>query len=98
MYIVKVVIYQASTYRYFHLSAIFQMVFATVYCTITFVMTEQPAEMNRYLRYLLVYVLTTIAADAFGVFLGTLVNPVVCIINRRLSGRPDSECLIRRQP
>lgn len=40
-------------------------------------MTEQPLEMERYLKFLLIYMLTSIMADTFGTFLGTLITPVV---------------------
>lgn len=40
-------------------------------------LTEQPPESGRYLKTILVYVLCTVAADGFGIMLGTLVNPVV---------------------
>lgn len=40
-------------------------------------MTEQPAETGQYFKVMLVYILVTIAADGFGILLGTLVNPIV---------------------
>ena len=51
--------------------------FAAVYATIGYFITEQPPEQGRYLKFVLVYVLATISADGFGILLGTLVNPVV---------------------
>lgn len=54
-----------------------QALFATVYTTIVYFLTEQPPETSRYLKTVLVYVLCTVAADGFGILLGTLVNPVV---------------------
>lgn len=50
--------------------------FALVYATVVYFITEQPPDPGRYLKVMLVYVLVTITADGFGIFLGTLVNPV----------------------
>jgi ATP-binding cassette subfamily G (WHITE) protein 1 len=54
-----------------------QTLFALVYATVVYFLTEQPPEPGRYLKVMLVYVLVVIAADGFGILLGTLVNPVV---------------------
>lgn len=43
-------------------------------------MTEQPIETERYLKFTLVYILTTILADGIGLTLGSLLDPVVSII------------------
>lgn len=40
-------------------------------------MTDQPVEMDRFVKYLLTAVVVTICADGLGVFLGTILNPVV---------------------
>lgn len=42
-------------------------------------MTDQPWELNRYMRFTLVYVLVTIVADGLGLLLGAIANPVVSI-------------------
>lgn len=42
-------------------------------------MTEQPIEIERYLKFTLVYILTTILADGIGLTLGSLLDPVVSI-------------------
>lgn len=34
-------------------------------------------ELDRYLKFLLAYMLTAVMADAFGTLLGTLITPVV---------------------
>ncbi|BFF94823.1 ATP-binding cassette sub-family G member 1 [Drosophila madeirensis] len=52
------------------------IIFSTVYITIGYLMTEQPVEMDRFVKYLLSAVVVTICADGLGVFLGTVLNPV----------------------
>ncbi|XP_022214908.1 ATP-binding cassette sub-family G member 1 [Drosophila obscura] len=52
------------------------IIFSTVYITIAYLMTEQPVEMDRFVKYLLSAVVITICADGLGVFLGTVLNPV----------------------
>lgn len=59
------------------LSLPLQILFSSVYSTITYLMTEQPMELDRFLKFVLVYMLTAVMADAFGTFLGTLITPVV---------------------
>lgn len=54
--------------------------FSLVYSTITYFMTEQPPELQRFLKFVLVYMLTAVMADAFGTFLGTLITPVVSLL------------------
>lgn len=54
--------------------------FATIYSTIIFCLTDQPWELNRYTRFTLVYVLVTIVADGLGLLLGAIANPVVSIL------------------
>ena len=54
-----------------------QTLFALVYATVVYFLTEQPPETGRYLKVMLVYILCTVTADGFGIMLGTLVNPVV---------------------
>ncbi|KRG03429.1 ATP-binding cassette sub-family G member 1 isoform X2 [Drosophila mojavensis] len=52
------------------------IIFSTVYITIGYLMTDQPVELDRFVKYLLTAVVVTICADGLGVFLGTLLNPV----------------------
>ncbi|EDW03303.1 ATP-binding cassette sub-family G member 1 [Drosophila grimshawi] len=52
------------------------IIFSTVYITIGYLMTDQPVEMDRFVKYLLTAVVVTICADGLGVFLGTILNPV----------------------
>lgn len=54
-----------------------QIVFSSIYATIIFFLTDQPLEFNRFARFTFVYVLVTIAADAFGLLLGAIANPIV---------------------
>lgn len=56
-----------------------QTIFSTIFATIIFFMTEQPIEIERYLKFTLVYILTTILADGIGLTLGSLLDPVVSI-------------------
>lgn len=53
------------------------MLFATVYSSIIFYLTDQPWELDRYIRFTLVYILVTIVADGLGLLLGAIANPVV---------------------
>ena len=57
-----------------------QILFASIYSTIIFCLTDQPWELNRYTRFTLAYVLVTIVADGLGLLLGAIANPVVSII------------------
>ncbi|KAH8403022.1 hypothetical protein KR222_003164, partial [Zaprionus bogoriensis] len=52
------------------------IIFSTVYITIGYLMTDQPVEMDRFVKYLLTAVVVTICADGLGIFLGTILNPV----------------------
>lgn len=45
-------------------------------------MTDQPIEMDRFVKYLLTAVVVTICADGLGVFLGTILNPVVSNLSK----------------
>lgn len=60
-----------------------QIVFSTVYATIIFLLTDQPMELNRFSRFTFVYILLTIVADAFGLLLGAIANPIVSIHTKR---------------
>lgn len=54
-----------------------QVIFSTTYSTIIFLLTDQPFEFNRYARFTFAYILTTIIADAMGLLLGAIANPIV---------------------
>ena len=57
------------------------MLFASVYASIAYFITEQPPEPERFLKFILVFICVSIVADGFGIFLGTIVNPIVsCFI------------------
>ncbi|XP_053961340.1 ATP-binding cassette sub-family G member 1 [Anastrepha ludens] len=51
------------------------IIFSTAYITIAYFMTEQPYEIERYVKFLLSAVVVTICADGFGVLIGTILNP-----------------------
>lgn len=53
------------------------MVFSTIFSTIIFFLTDQPLDFNRYARFTFVYILVTMIADAFGLLLGAVANPIV---------------------
>ncbi|VEN42430.1 unnamed protein product [Callosobruchus maculatus] len=53
-----------------------QMIFSTAYCTTTYFMSAQPYESFRFFMVLLIQILVALASSAFGLFLGTVVNPV----------------------
>lgn len=55
----------------------FQMLYATIYASTVFFITEQPQNTETYLQVVTIYILLTICADGFGILLGTLVNPIV---------------------
>lgn len=55
--------------------------FAILYSVIAFLITQQPLETIRLFKFVLIYAITTITADGFGIFLGTVVNPVVSKFN-----------------
>lgn len=55
----------------------FQIIFATIYSTIIYFLTDQPMELNRYSRFTLAYILLTIVADGLGLLLGAIANPIV---------------------
>uniref|UniRef100_A0A1B0CMJ5 ABC transporter domain-containing protein n=1 Tax=Lutzomyia longipalpis TaxID=7200 RepID=A0A1B0CMJ5_LUTLO len=70
--------YKLRTY-YFATIAIMapiHIMFAVLYSVIAFLITQQPLETMRLFKFVLIYAITTITADGFGIFLGTVVNPV----------------------
>lgn len=54
-----------------------QIISSSIYITITYLMTDQPLEFERYVKMILTGMMVTICADGLGIFLGTILNPVV---------------------
>uniref|UniRef100_T1PFN6 ABC-2 type transporter n=1 Tax=Musca domestica TaxID=7370 RepID=T1PFN6_MUSDO len=52
------------------------IILSTVYMTITYLMTDQPLEVDRFVKMILTSMMLTICADGLGIFLGTILNPV----------------------
>ncbi|XP_061388837.1 ATP-binding cassette sub-family G member 1-like [Musca vetustissima] len=52
------------------------IILSTVYITITYFMTDQPLEVDRFVKVILSSMMVTICADGLGIFLGTILNPV----------------------
>lgn len=52
------------------------VIFSTTFSTILYVMTGQPLELNRYVKFAFTYITQTIVADGFGLLVGTLAKPV----------------------
>ncbi|XP_017466229.1 PREDICTED: ATP-binding cassette sub-family G member 1 [Rhagoletis zephyria] len=52
------------------------IIFSMTYITIAYLMTDQPFEIERYVKFMLTAVVVTICADGLGVLLGTILNPV----------------------
>jgi len=52
------------------------IIFSTVYITIAYLMTDQPFELERFVKFMLTAVTCTICADALGILLGTVLNPI----------------------
>ncbi|XP_046615200.1 ATP-binding cassette sub-family G member 4-like [Neodiprion virginianus] len=53
-----------------------QTLFAIVYCSISYFLSSQPLDWNRFLMFLAIAVLTTLTAESIGLVLGTTVNPI----------------------
>ncbi|CAD7079005.1 unnamed protein product [Hermetia illucens] len=52
------------------------VLFSITFATILYLMTSQPLEVDRFMKYVLTFITLTIAADGFGIFLGTMANPI----------------------
>ncbi|XP_067624910.1 ATP-binding cassette sub-family G member 1 [Eurosta solidaginis] len=52
------------------------IIFSMTYITVAYLMTDQPFEIERYVKFMLAAVIVTICADGLGILLGTLLNPV----------------------
>lgn len=63
-----------------------QIIFSTLFATIVFLMTSQAMEIDRYLKFTLVYILTTIVADGFGLTVGAMFDPIVSRLYSRICG------------
>lgn len=53
-----------------------QMLFCACYTTISYFMSSQPCEWDRFIMFLAICCLLTITAESVGIFLGTIVNPI----------------------
>ncbi|XP_026476016.1 ATP-binding cassette sub-family G member 4-like [Ctenocephalides felis] len=53
-----------------------QIMFSVLFCSVSYVMTYQPLEMYRFLMYVAICVLVTLASDGIGIFLGSVTDPV----------------------
>lgn len=54
-----------------------QILYCTVYASVSYVMSAQPLDGVRFLMFLGTCVLITLTAQSMGVLLGTTVNPIV---------------------
>ncbi|XP_037960649.1 ATP-binding cassette sub-family G member 1 [Teleopsis dalmanni] len=52
------------------------IIFSMVYITITYLLTDQPFEVERYVKCMLTAIVVTICADSLGILLGTILNPI----------------------
>ncbi|KZC05633.1 ATP-binding cassette sub-family G member 4 [Dufourea novaeangliae] len=53
-----------------------QMVFAVAYSSPSYFLSHQPMDVNRFVMFMVVAILTTMNADSFGTLVGTLMNPI----------------------
>lgn len=80
--------YRLRTYFIAHIvvTTPIQIVLGVSFSATVFWMTDQQPELERFLRFLVVFVLLTIAADSLGLAIGAFVGPVVSSISWRLKG------------
>lgn len=52
------------------------IIFSSTFSTILYFMTDQPFEVERFVKFVLTLITVTIVADGFGVLLGTVLDPV----------------------
>lgn len=64
-----------------------QALFAIVYVTVVYFITQQPPDSVTYFKVVLIYILITIVADAIGICFGTLLNPVVSWLTSQIKAR-----------
>ncbi|KAH0547421.1 ATP-binding cassette sub-family G member 4-like [Cotesia glomerata] len=53
-----------------------QMIFAVVYTTVSYFLSRQPLDLNRFLMFLIVTMMTTVVAESIGLLIGTTTNPI----------------------
>ncbi|KAL2742768.1 hypothetical protein V1477_008257 [Vespula maculifrons] len=53
-----------------------QLLFSFIYCSISYFLSNQPLDWDRFLMFFVIFVLIMLIADSFGLVIGTLVNPV----------------------
>lgn len=53
-----------------------QVMFAVVYCSVSYFLSSQPLDWNRFLMFVAIAVMTTLTAESLGLVLGTTVNPI----------------------
>ncbi|CAG2063721.1 unnamed protein product, partial [Timema podura] len=53
-----------------------QIIFGTIFCALTYVMTDQPLELHRCLQFWLICLLIGAVSDAIGVAIGSILNVV----------------------
>lgn len=53
-----------------------QMLFATVYSSVSYFLSSQPLDWHRFVMFLIMAILTTFIAESIGLVIGTCVNPV----------------------
>lgn len=72
--------YRLSTYFMAHMlvTTPILIVFSVSFSSIVFVLTDQPAELDRFVRFNAVFVLSIIAGDGLGLTIGAMMDPVVC--------------------
>lgn len=62
----------------------FQIVFALTISTMVYIFTDQPRDFERFLKFSFVVIVINIIADAVGLIVGTLFNPVVSLLSADL--------------
>ncbi|KAI4495840.1 hypothetical protein M0802_008246 [Mischocyttarus mexicanus] len=53
-----------------------QLLFTLIVCIISYVLSDQPLDLNRILMFIGISILTTLIADSFGLIIGSTINPV----------------------
>lgn len=55
----------------------FQVIFAVSFSTVVYGMTDQPVELDRFLKYSVIYILLNIIGDSMGLTIGAMLDPIV---------------------